>query len=474
MHLLRPASAALVLIALCSSAHALNPVVQTHYTADPAPVVHGDTVYLFASHDEDITLKNFFTMKDWLLFSSKDMVNWTDHGAVASLRNFQWAGSGWGGGFENGAWAPQAIPRNGKWYLYVPLQGRGIGVLVADRPEGPYADPLGRALIPNDNIDPTVFIDDDGQAYLAWGNPKCRYVKLNEDMISFDTSLGDKGIVAYDMTPEAFGVRSKPSEKHATSYEEAPWFYKRDGRYYLFFAGGPISEHLAYSTGKSLAGPWTYGGVVMSPQGRSFTNHPGVIDFKGKTYLFYHNGALPGGNGFRRSVCVDELKFNPDGSVVKMDMTKEGVAPVATLDPYVLNQAETIAWAGTLQPKPDALSLKTERADHGGMVVHAIDDGDYILVKNVDFGPQGAAIFAANVFSADRTETSLASTIELRLDSPDGPLIGTLPVASTGGTWKQITAPVTGAQGIRNLYFVFKGDPHGDLFKFDTWQFSPR
>src|SRR5690606_35697239 len=128
--------------------HAANPIVQTIYTADPAPVVHDGVLYVFTSHDEDELVNNFFTMRDWRCYSTTDMVNWTDHGAVASLHNFAWAGSGWGGGFENGAWAPQAIERDGKWYLYVPLHGRGIGVLVADNPFGPYTDPIGRPLIP--------------------------------------------------------------------------------------------------------------------------------------------------------------------------------------------------------------------------------------------------------------------------------------------------------------------------------------
>ena len=136
-------------------------------------------------------------------------------------------------------------------------------------PFGPFTDPIGKPLIGGqyDSIDPTVFIDDDGQAYLCWGNPRCWYVKLNKDMISYDTSIGDKGLVVQDMTVEAFGKRSKDDPKRATTYEEGPWLYKRNALYYLFFAGGPISEHLGYSTGPSPNGPWKYGGVVMPTQG---------------------------------------------------------------------------------------------------------------------------------------------------------------------------------------------------------------
>ena len=444
---------------LCPTASALNPIIQTIYTADPAPVVKDGVCYVFTSHDEDVSVNNFFTMKDWRCFSSTDMVNWTDHGKVASLHDFKWAGSGWGGGFENGAWAPQAIERDGKWYLYVPLQGRGIGVLVADGPFGPYTDPLGKPLIAGDHIDPTVLIDDDGQAYLSWGNPKNWYAKLNRDMISLDTSIGDKGLVAQDMTVEQFGPRSKPDEKRPTSYEEGPWLYKRAGLYYLFYAGGPISEHLAYSTSKSAVGPWNYGGVVMPTQGGSFTNHPGVVDFKGRTYLFYHNADLPGGGGFKRSVCVEELTFNADGSVIKVDMTKDGAAPVATLDPYKQVEAETSAWAS---------GVETARADDGGMIVTDIGDGAYLRVSNVDFGQRAPREFLARV-SAGKSGGVLA----VRLGGPAGQKIAELRVTapSDAPAWQTLSAPVGPVSGIHDVYFTFE-PPAGTGFAFDHWRFQ--
>jgi arabinoxylan arabinofuranohydrolase len=146
-----------------------KPIIQTKYTADPAPMVHNDTVFLYTSHDEDDATG--FKMKDWLLYSSTDMVNWTDHGIVASLKDFSWVKH------DNGAWAIQCIERNGKFYLYAPMHGQGIGVLVSDSPYGPFNDPLGKRLIEDDHIwndiDPSPFIVDDGQAYLC--EIKCRY-----------------------------------------------------------------------------------------------------------------------------------------------------------------------------------------------------------------------------------------------------------------------------------------------------------
>jgi arabinoxylan arabinofuranohydrolase len=200
-------SAALAMSAI--HGYALNPIIQTIYTADPAPVVVNGVCYLYTDHDEDGSAVSGFNMKDWRCFTSTDMVNWTDHGVVASLNNFQWAGSG-SGGFTNGAWALQCIERDGKWYMYCPLQGRGIGVLVADNPFGPFTDPIGQPLIGGqyDSIDPTVFVDTNDQAYLCWGNPRNWYVKLNKDMISYDTSIGNQGLVVQDMTVAAFGART--------------------------------------------------------------------------------------------------------------------------------------------------------------------------------------------------------------------------------------------------------------------------
>jgi beta-xylosidase len=470
-----------VLASLPVASFARNPVIQTMYTADPAPMVHKGTLYLFSSHDEDVGDKNNFNMKNWVLATTTDMVNWTQHGVIASLRDFPWAAketSGWDG-FDNGAWAPQVIERDGKWYLYGPVQGRGIGVLVADNPLGPYIDPLKRPLIAGhagglyDSIDPTVYIDDKGQAYLAWGNPNLWSVKLNKDMISYDTSVGENGIIRHPMTVKALGERTPPDTQGVTlpkpalrdtSYEEGPWLYKRKNLHYLFFAAGPIPEHLAYSTGPKPEGPWTYGGVVMPPQS-AFTNHPGVVDYKGKTYLFYHNAALPGGDGFKRSVAVDELKFNPDGSVQIVQPTKEGPAPVATLNPYKRVEAETIAWSS---------GVKIEPSSAGGQNVRDIHDGDYIQVRNVDFGATGARAFMASLSSTAKAKQATGAKIELRLGKLDGQLIGTLPVSGTDGLWKPQSALISAVPGVHDLFVVFRGAAGDALFKFDYWQFSER
>jgi beta-xylosidase len=285
----------------------MKTIIKTMYTADPAPMVYNDTLYLYTTHDEDTIINDFYTMKNWYVFSTKDMVNWENHGQILSLDDIDWA--------VDRAWAPQCVERNGKFYFYFPVQSRSgvdVGVAVADTPIGPFKD-IGKPLVSEgdwNDIDPTVFIDDDGQAYLYFGNPELRYVKLNEDMISYDKSEGVKKI---QMTHEAFGGNGQ-----RTTYAEGPWFYKRNNIYYMVFAAfreGKPSESFGYSTSTGPTGPWKYGGVLMTEEGGVFTNHPGIIDFKGKSYLFYHTGELPGGGSYHRSVCVTEFNYNEDGSI---------------------------------------------------------------------------------------------------------------------------------------------------------------
>lgn len=434
------------------TAKAQNPIIQTAYTADPAPMVYNDKVYLYTSHDEDNS--TWFTMNDWKLYTTDDMVNWTDHGVVLKYTDFEWA--------KSDAWAAQCIERDGKFYMYVPVisheNNRGsIGVAVSDSPYGPFYDPLGKPLVQTEwgDIDPTVFVDTDGQAYLYWGNPNCYYVKLNEDMISYEGE-----VIRVPMTEEAFGKREGDS-KRPTLYEEGPWLYKRNKLYYLFWAGGPVPEHLGYSTSTSPTGPWKYRGTLMPTEGGSFTNHPGVIDFKGKTYLFYHDAALPGGSGFTRSVCVQEMEFNKDGTIPQMKMTKGITQPLSGINPYVKNEAETIAWSE---------GVKSYQNNQVGVFVEAKRDGAYTMVRNVDFRKSGATQFIARVGTTHNSDV----TLEVRLDGVDGKTIATINVPRTGGSdrWALVKADIEKVVGSHDLYFVFKGKAQTDILFFDYWRFA--
>lgn len=434
------------------SVNAQNPIVQTAYTADPAPLVYNDKLYLYTSHDEDDS--TWFTMNDWKLYSTDDMVNWTEHPTPLSFKTFEWA--------RGDAWAAQCIERDGKFYMYVPVTDRkgesAIGVAVADSPYGPFYDPLGTPLVQADfgNIDPTVFIDDDGQAYLYWGNPNCFYVKLNKDMISYEG-----GIHAVPMTPESFG-RREGNPKRATLYEEAPWLYKRKGAYYLFYAGGPIPEHLAYATSDSPEGPWKYGGTVMAKEGGSFTNHPGIVDFRGKTYLFYHDASLPGGSGFTRSVCVREMDFGRDGKVNPVKMVKEGVEKgLKPLCPYRKVEAETMAWSKR---------MKSDYNPQVGVFVTALRNGSYTRVRDVDFGEKAPSCILARLSTTHNADI----VMEVRLDGLEGKVLAELKVPRTGGSdrWKLVEKQIPQVTGVHDLYFIFKGKAMRNLAYFDYWKLS--
>jgi len=229
----------------------------------------------------------------------------------------------------------------------------------------------------------------------------------------------------------------------------------------LLYPAGGVSEHLAYSTAKSITGPWTYGDTIMHviKEGGAFTNHPGYIEFKGKSYLFYHNGALPGGGGFKRSVCIESFQFNADGSIPLITPTKEGVKEsAANLNPFSRVEAETIGWEEGIE------TVKDEKI---GVYVTDISNGDYIKVRSVDFS-KGAKSFAASI-----SKVSGSGAIEIRVDGKDGQLLGTCLLKSSNNPQKWITqsCKVDKLNGLHDLYLVFIGG-EGNLFNFDWWQFK--
>ena len=449
-------------VILAGEGHASDPIIQTSFTADPAPMVSDGVVYLYTGHDEDDAPpgQGRFLMHEWLCYTSTDMANWTDHGPVASLKDFHWADrsiSGWGG-HENGAWAAHAIEHNGKFYLYCPVQGRGIGVLVSDHPLGPFSDPIGKPLIgPEfDSIDPAAFIDDNGQAYLYWGNPNLWYVKLNEDMISFSGDITKE--------PSMAKVEGQPDPFH---FQEGPWIYKRENRYYHAYASTCCPEGIGYATSDSPTGPWEFQGYIMRPDQRATGNHPGIIKYKGNNYVFGFsfilNFAITDQHHERRSVGVAELEYNPDGTIQELPWWAEAepVSQLETLNPYVRVEGETIAWSE---------GIKSKRADGGGMVVYPTRDEAYIKVQGEDFG-EGASSFTASVKGEPDNNAEIAGSLCLHLDGVDGPLIGTLPIRNTNGKWKIETTKVEGTSGVHDLYFVFEDQTKGRS-KLDFWQFN--
>ncbi len=441
------------------------PLFQTKYTADPSPLVVGDTLFLYTSHDaspEDIPDPNEkssagFFMYDWLLWSTTDMVNWTEHGAVASLKDFSWRSR------ENGGWAIQCVERNGKYYLYAPLHGHGIGVLVADSPYGPFKDPLGKPLVWQkehwDDIDPTVYTDDDGQAYMYWGNPNTYYALLNDDMISLKSD-----IVKLDY--------------HIDHYQEGPWFYKRNGKYYLGYATTCCPEALGYAMSDSPTGPWKSQGYIMRPTERDRGNHPGIVDYKGHSYIFGQNYDLMHLDTFvhheRRSVSATEMTYLPDGTIAEVPywLDQEPIRQLHALNPYRRVEAETMAWGKGLKsakmgiPNTGVVADMPYSTGRRNMYVTDIDDGEYIRLRGVDFGDSGAKKFLLCAAAEG------SCVVTLRLDAVDGPAVGMMTISPTGSVekYKLLSAKVNQAQGVHDLYLCFDRSK-GDV-RLDYWMFK--
>ena len=419
------------------------PLVQTKYTADPAPYVHGDTIYLYTTHDEDDA--EGFKMKDWLLYTSTDMVNWQDHGAVASLKDFPWYKG------DNGAWAECVVERNGKWYMYCPIHGNGIGVLVADSPFGPFKDPIGKPLVWRtehwSDIDPSVWIDNDGRAYMYWGNPYTYCVELNEDMIS---TKGD--IMTMDKIED---------------YQEGPWMWKRGDWYYLAFASTCCPEGIGYAMSKSPTGPWEHKGHIMDHTPRTRGNHPGIIEFKGKWYCFgltYDLFRLESSRHAERRCCMAaEMTYNADGTIKELPYFQDcKLEQVGTFNPFRRVEAETMAWG---------YGLKTTRENPSGpwnptLFVTDIDDGEYILVKGVDFGK------GANELLASCSSQMFGGRMEIRLDATDGWKAGEIDIPNTKFKYETFRTRLTKCEGVHDVYFVCKSNSmqKKNLFNFDWWE----
>ena len=299
------------------SAFAANPLTTAFYSADAAALVHNDSLFIFAGHDEQGPQGNnnkSFIMNDWHVLVTDDMEHYHDYGAVLSVKTFKWANAS--------AFAGHCEYRNGKFYWYVAVhhgtikengsEGFAIGVAVADHPSGPWKDAIGQALItdntPNDvklNIDPAIFYDGD-DIWMYWGSWNAgRRVKLKENMIELAG------------TPEDIKIKD---------FFEAPWMHYFRGNYYFSYASGYPST-TNYSMAPSINGPWTQKGVINDKMDNSETNHQAIFKYLGHWYFMYHGANSPGGWTYRRSVNIDYLYYDRDGNIQKIKHT-DGVDPV--------------------------------------------------------------------------------------------------------------------------------------------------
>ncbi len=425
-----------------------NPIITQKYTADPNAMAYNGRVYVYCSRDDNNG--EGYDIIDYTLVSSDDMVNWTDHGEVFKVpRDASWA---------NRAYAPGSAYRNGKFYLYFPDGGSSIGVAVGDKPEGPFKDALGKALVnksmPNCNVewlfDPAAFIDDDGQAYLYFGGGgstpgvNLRVIKLNENMTSTN------GTAVTINAPRSF---------------EAAFMHKNNGTYYFSYSTdfNGSSARIDYMTSKNPMTGFEYRGTILdnpTVNGKNINegnnNHASVVKFQDKWYVFYHDRRISK-QVYKRSVSVDLAEFNADGTMKKTTCTDNGPPQIKNLDPFDTVQAETI----NLQS-----GIKTDVCSEGGIMVTSISNDDYIRVKGVDFGD------GADKFEVRAASNSSGGTIELRLGSKDGTLVGTCEITGTGGwtTWKTFQCNVNKCTGKKDyLYLVFKGS--GEPFRLNWWRF---
>ena len=295
-----------------------NPIIRDKHTADPAVLVENDTLWVFAGHDAAGNQNNYI-MKDWLLYSTTDMKHWTEHPSPLRIEDFKWASS-------KQAYAGHvAKGKDGRYYWYVSTNWCGIGVAVSDNIKGPYKDALGKPLLTNKDcfasthswacIDPAILIDslppspsDRGgavktQAYIIWGNRECYYAKLKDNMTEIDGDIHQIDV---------------------PRFTEGPWMHKYNGKYYLTYAS-EWPEKIAYAVAENIGGPYTPMGIISEIAGNSNTTHPAIVEYKGKWIFFSHNGGLPDGTGYSRSIIAEPMYYNADGSIKNIPPTAAGV-----------------------------------------------------------------------------------------------------------------------------------------------------
>ncbi len=296
-----------LLIFLPNFCFGTNPIIKHMRTADPSAHVwkDGKTVWLYCSHDMD-TAMNYSSMDEQHVFSSTDMINWTDHGIALQSKDISWGVPGF-------IWAPDCAFKNDIYYYYFPHKDKTntwrIGVATSNKPQGPFKD-IGKYIVGTHGIDPCCFVDDDGQAYLYFG--KNYVAKLKENMIEL----------------------AEPAQEikyGANNSREGTYMHKRNGIYYYSYTDFKDTVNQGfYAMGTNPYGPFEYKGAVNRKPDTTAGMHPAqdhhsIIDFKGQSYYFYHIGNYNGGNGYRRNICVDYLYYNPDGTMQMVKQTLEGV-----------------------------------------------------------------------------------------------------------------------------------------------------
>jgi hypothetical protein len=402
----------IVLLCTFNNTSAQNPFIQNQYTADPTARVFNGKVYVYPSHDI-LSSKGkgrigWFCMEDYHVFSSENLTDWTDHGVIVSQNKVKWVDS-----TTYSMWAPDCIFRNGKYYFYFPapakdpIYGRGstVGVAISDNPYGPFI-PQPVPIDKVHGIDPNVFIDKDGQAYLYWSSRGFNVAKLKENMLELASEV---------QQPVAFPQ---------TGLIEGPFLFERNGIYYMTYPHVQNKiERLEYATSNNPMGPFTYGGVIMdeSPTG-CWTNHQSVVNFKNQWYLFYHHNDLSPKFDKNRSVRVDSLFFNNDGTIRKVIPTLRGVGLTSATHKIQIDRYSLISEKGASISFLDSLNT------FGGWKTVLSTKAAWIQYNSVDFGKNKLKKATIQAFS------KTGGTLHIRLDNINGPVIAKIEIPK-GKEW---------------------------------------
>jgi len=414
---------------------AQNPIITTQYTADPTARVFNGKIYLYPSHDILATpgkgRVSWFCMEDYHVFSSSNLIDWTDHGVIVSQDKVPWVKPD-----SYSMWAPDCVFANGKYYFYFPStprdstygKGFAIGVAIADKPEGPFV-PQPEPVKNVHGIDPNVFIDKDGQAYLYWAQGNIYAARLKENMLE----LASEPVILQELP--------------AKGLKEGPFLFERNGIYYLTYPHvRNKTECLEYATGDNPMGPFTVKGVIMdeSPTG-CWTNHQSIVQFKDQWYLFYHHNDLSPHFDKSRSVRIDSLFFNGDGTIQKVIPTLRGAGVTDATHMIQPDRYSNISAAGA------SVSFLDTLHPFEGWKTVLEGGGAWVQYNSVDFGSRPLRSVSMRVSSHS------GGVLQVRADALDGPLIAEIKVSPTGAEWKIVTSALkTTLSGVHNLFVAFQ------------------
>ncbi|HTL06853.1 MAG TPA: family 43 glycosylhydrolase [Chitinophagaceae bacterium] len=422
----------LLLMAITPGVFAQNPIIRNQYSADPAARVFGNRIYIYPSHDilasEGHGRIGWFCMEDYHVFSSVNLTEWTDHGSIVSQTAVPWAKPD---GYS--MWAPDCIERNGKYYFYFPTMpadtityGRGfrVGVAIADKPTGPFV-PQAQPIKDVHGVDPNVFIDRDGQAYLYWSAGNIYGAKLQPDMLQLEGAVQTLG------------------ELPSKGLKEGPFLFERKGKYYLTYPHVEKKiERLEYAMSDHPLGPFKFTGVIMdeSPTG-CWTNHQSIVEFNNQWYLFYHHNDYSPRFDKARSVRADSLFFSPDGTIQKVIPSLRGVGINKAADTLQVDRYSQLGDGTTIQ-FIDTLNRFT------GWQADFMHKGAWLQYNTVDFGEKRYKRIVINVMAAQK------GRIEIHSGSATGPLLAAVQVPA-GKNWKVLNSPIIQqAKGLQNLVLV--------------------